>query len=103
MLGWRVAPIGQQREMKIALSACQVVDLEPADLLLDFFERGQQRRHGDKSTQLRGDTATQFERRQQGGAEASGDEVVYDCDGHVDRWDESENPEQQQPFPLQTT
>ena len=101
VLARRVAPIGQQREVKIALSARQVVDLEPADLLLDFFERGQQRRHGDKGAQFRGDAATQLERRQQGGAETSGDEVVDERNRQVDRRDEPENPEQQQPSPLQ--
>ena len=101
VLAWRIAPIGQQREMKVALSARQVVDLEPADLLLDVFERGQQRRHGDEGAQVRGDSATQLERRQQGGAETSGDDVVDDRNGHVDRRDESQNPEQQQPSPLQ--
>ena len=102
VLAWRVAPIGQQGEMKFALGTRQIVDLEPADLLLDVLERGQQRRHGDERAQVSGDSATQLERRQQGGAETSGDDVVDNRNGQVDRWDQSQNPEQQQPSPLHT-
>ncbi len=88
--------------MKFALGTRQIVYLEPADLLLDVPERGQQRRHGDEGAQVRGDSATQFESRQQGGAETSGDDVVDNRNGQVDRRDKPENPEQQQPSPLHT-
>ena len=102
VLAWRVAPIGQQGEMKFALGARQIVDLEPADLLLDVLERGQQRRHGDEGAQVRGDSATQLERRQQGGAETSGDDVVDKRNGQVDRRDDPRIAEQQQPSPRHT-
>ena len=50
-----VGPVGHQREMKIALRARKVVNLEPFDQVFDAFERGEQRWHGDERAQVRGD------------------------------------------------
>ena len=47
-LGRRVGPVGQQREMELAVRTGEVVDLEPLDLLLDRRARRQQRRHRDQ-------------------------------------------------------
>ena len=76
------------------------MDFEPLDLLLDILERGQQRRYGDERAQVRGDSATQLQRRQQGSAETSGDDVVDERDRRVDRRDQPENPKKQQPSQL---
>ena len=58
VLARRIAPIGQQREVKVAPWARQVVDFKPLDLLLDVLKRGQQHRDRDQRAQVRGNSAT---------------------------------------------
>ncbi len=44
-LSLRVSPVGQQREIQLAVRTRQVVNFETLDLLFDFGARGQQSRH----------------------------------------------------------
>ena len=84
-----IGPVGQQRKMKVARGARQIVDFELSNLLLDVLGRGQEGRYGDERAQVLGDSAAQFQRRQQGSAKTPGHNAVDECDGCVDRWDQS--------------
>src|SRR5271166_4749315 len=53
-----VQPVGQQREMKLALGIGQVVDLQPLDQLLYDVPGCQQGRHNDKGSQRLGHAVT---------------------------------------------
>src|SRR5690349_12447227 len=59
-----INPIGQQREMEIAIRACKIMYLEPFNLLGDGVTRRQHRWNGDQGPQLLRYTGGKIERRQ---------------------------------------
>ena len=89
-----VAPIGQQREMKLAVRARQIVDFELLHLSLYRFDRRQNRRDGDQRAQGFRHAMAKIERRQQSGAKTAGDHLVDPADGQVQRRNEAQNAEQ---------
>ena len=97
MLGRGIQPVGEQREMQVALRAGEVVDLQMLDLLLDRRRGGQQRRHRDERAQLRGHAVAQFQGGQQRRAEAARHGAVDQRHRRVDGRDRTQHAEQAQP------
>ena len=71
VLGRGIDPVGEQREMKVAFRAREMMDLETLDLLLDRVACRQQRRHRDERAQMRGHAVAQLQSGQERGAEAA--------------------------------
>ena len=94
VLGRGVGPVGHQREMKIALRARKVVDLEPFDLLFDRLRRVEQRRHGDERAQMRGNAVAQLQSRQKRRGEAEVDRAIDQRDRGVDGGNGAEDAKQ---------
>src|SRR5690242_14446385 len=63
----RIAPIGEESEVEIALGACEMMDLQAFDLLADGRFAGQKGRHRYQGAELRRHAAAQVEARQDPG------------------------------------
>ena len=80
--------------MQIALGAREVMNLQAFDQLFDAFRRREQRRHGDKRAQMRGNPVEQLQSRQQRRGKAEVDRAIDQRDGGVDRGNRAEHAKQ---------
>ena len=98
VLGLAIDPIGKEREMKFAFRAREVVDLQALDLLPDRLRRGQERRHRDERTQMRGNAVAKFQSWQERRDEAPSYDAVQQRDRRIHGGDGAPNAEQEQPL-----
>ena len=84
MLGRGVHPVGEQREMQLALRACEVVDLKMLDLPFDRRHGRQERRHRDERAKARGHASAKVQGGQQRCAEATRQGTVHQRYRRVD-------------------
>ena len=93
-LGRRVHMVGQEREANVPVRIGEVVDLEPADLLVDVGFAREQRRHHDEGSEARRHPITKLEARQQPRAEQLHDGAIDEGDGEIRRREKGDQPEQ---------
>ena len=96
VLGVCVQPVGEQREMQVAVRTGEVVDFEALDLLLDRSPIGEQCRHGDKRAQMRRHAVGELQRRQEMGVEAETDRAIDQSDRRVEDGNRAEKRENDQ-------
>jgi hypothetical protein len=66
-LAGRVPPVAQQGKVEMAFGICQVVHLEPLDLLIDVVGAREQHRHHNQSSKLRRHALGELELGEQAG------------------------------------
>ncbi len=92
-----VPPIRKQRKMQIAFRAREVMDLQSFDLRLHLPGAGKQHRHGHKGPQPGGHAALELEGRQRRRAKAARRLAVDNRHGSIQRGNQAQKPQQDQP------
>jgi hypothetical protein len=96
----RIEPVRQEREIKIPLHACDVMDLQPLKLLFDRHRRGQERRDDDECPKMRWHSIAQLQRRQRRRSECPRHQIVGERHSNVDSQDAAGDCEEKHPHSL---